>query len=112
MRFEFNNFAANLSDEMRSAGYHYDGQDERTGELRFYRTLSSGLYPRFHIYCVTDRHTRQLAMTLHLDQKAPVYEGATAHAGDYEGPVIEQEVGRLKMHFNRKNFPKPEALDL
>ena len=111
MRFEFNNFAANLSDEMRSAGYHYDGQDERTGELRFYRTLSSGLYPRFHIYCVTDRHTRQLAMTLHLDQKAPVYQGSTAHAGDYEGPVIEGEVGRLKSFLSPKPKLESQAFD-
>ncbi len=90
---------------MRSAGYHYDGQDPKTGELRFYRSLSSGLYPRFHIYGILDNSPRparaaaggkKLSLNLHLDQKAPVYQGATAHGGDYEGPVLEKETEKLR----------------
>lgn len=85
---------------MRSAGYHYDGQDPKTKEMRFYRSLSSGLYPRFHIYGTLDKNSKLLTFNLHLDQKAPVYSGATAHSGDYEGPVIEKEADRLKLITN------------
>lgn len=100
MRFEINNFTGNLTDSMRSAGYHYDGQDPKTGELRFYRSLSSGLYPRFHIYGVFDKANKKLSLNLHLDQKAPVYKGAAAHGGEYEGPIIEKEAERLKSEFD------------
>ena len=96
MRLEIKNFTQNLTDKMRSAGYHYDGQDPKTKELRFYRSLSAGLYPRFHIYGTWQKETKTLSLNFHLDQKAPVYEGAKAHSGDYEGPVIEQEAERLK----------------
>jgi len=34
-------------------------------------------------------------MTLHLDEKKPSYEGFTAHAGQYDGPLIETERDRL-----------------
>ena len=37
-----------------------------------------------------------LAVNLHLDQKAPVYEGAAAHSGEYEGEVVSREAERLK----------------
>ena len=111
MKFQIQNFTGNLTDEMRSAGYHYDGPDEKTKELRFYKTLSSNLYPRFHIYGTFDRAKKMLSLNLHLDQKAPVYQGATAHAGDYEGQVVEQEAKRLKAQFTSKNLP-PMTLDL
>lgn len=96
MKFELKNFNGNLADKMRSAGYHYDGQDLKTGELRFYRSLSSGLYPRFHIYGILNKASKSLSLSLHLDQKAPVYQGSTAHGGDYEGPVLEKEAGNLR----------------
>lgn len=106
MRIDIPNFTANLTDEMRSAGYHYDGLDEKTKELRFYRSLSDNLYPRFHIYGAFDRAKKMLFLNLHLDQKAPVYQGSTAHAGDYDGEVLDKEASRLKRHFMRQNLPK------
>jgi|SRR3989344_2023629 len=111
MKFEFKNFNENLPDFMRSVGYHYDGADPKTKELRFYKTLSGGLYPRFHIYGTWNRAGKKAALSLHLDQKAPVYEGATAHAGDYEGPVIENEVGRIREAFAVKNLPKMRPIE-
>ncbi|MBI2025057.1 MAG: hypothetical protein HYT03_03175 [Candidatus Harrisonbacteria bacterium] len=96
MKLEIKNFSDNLSNKMRSAGYHYEGEDQRTGELKFYRSLSSGAYPRFHIYCRIDRQSGDLNINLHLDQKAPVYRGSAAHAGEYDGEVVEKEGGRLK----------------
>lgn len=102
MRLEIQNFNGNLSDKMRSSGYHYDGQDPKTGELRFYRSLSSGLYPRFHIYGIFDKKSKKLSLNLHIDQKAPVYEGATAHGGDYEGPVLEKEAVRIRESFGNR----------
>lgn len=106
-KIEIRNFTGNLTDKMRSAGYHYDGQDPKTGELRFYRSLSSGLFPRFHIYGILNKPDKKLILNLHLDQKAPVYEGATAHGGDYEGPVIEKEGARLRgiLAFGGVNLP-------
>lgn len=112
MRFEAKDFGGNLADVMRSAGYHFDGRDEKTGELRFYRSLSAGLYPRFHIYATWDRAGKKAMLNLHLDQKAPVYEGATAHGGDYEGPVIEKEGERLKQFLTPKaSLLKPRPID-
>lgn len=96
MKFDISNFSGNLPDSFRSLGYHSDGQDLKTGELRFYKSVSSGLFPRFHVYCVWDKKNKKVSINLHLDQKAPVYQGATAHGGDYEGPVIEKEVERIR----------------
>lgn len=97
MTLEIKNFTKNLTDSMRSVGYHYDGNDQKTGEWRFYRSLSANLYPRFHVYAAFDKASKKLTVNLHLDQKAPVYQGSTAHSGDYEGPVIDEEISKLKM---------------
>ena len=96
MKLEISNFSGNLPDSFRSLGYRYDGPDLKTKELRFYKSVSGGLFPRFHVYCVWDQKNKKVSVSLHLDQKAPVYEGATAHGGDYEGPVIEKEGQRIK----------------
>ena len=34
-------------------------------------------------------------INLHLDQKRPVYRGTSAHGGEYEGEVVEQEAARI-----------------
>jgi len=97
MTLEIPNFTKNLTDSMRSAGYHFDGHDQKTGEWRFYRGLSANLYPRFHVYASFNKTTKKLTVNLHLDQKAPVYKGSAAHSGDYEGTVIEKEATSLKI---------------
>ncbi len=52
------------------------------------------LYPRFHVY-VEDRGDNW-SFDLHLDQRAPVYAGVKAHAGEKDGDVVEREGERIK----------------
>lgn len=68
--------------------------DRHSGEKSYTRHFTRDLYPRFHLY-IEDRGESWL-INLHLDQRAPVYKGATAHAGDYDGPVVEAEIERIK----------------
>ena len=72
--------------------------DRRSGQISYARRLRHDLYPRFHVY-VDDRGDNW-QFNLHLDQRATVYKGATAHAGDYDGPVVEGEGERIKSFAN------------
>lgn len=60
----------------------------------FARRFHGQLFPRFHLYL--EENSDEWLLNLHLDQKAPVYSGVTAHSGDYDGPVIEQEIARIE----------------
>ena len=64
------------------------------GEYNLVRKLDYDNYPRFHAY-VTQQGT-DFNFSLHLDQKAPIYQGTHAHNGEYFGPVIENEADRIK----------------
>ncbi len=79
---------------LRRAGYAlHQGRDR---ELSYVRRLSgNGDYPRFHVYVSREEPGTLIEITLHLDEKKPSYEGYTAHSGEYEGPLIEQERDRL-----------------
>jgi len=77
---------------MRKVGYYFQGKDEEKSELIFVRP-SKG-YPRFHIYLKLKNEN--LIFNLHLDQKKPIYKGAPAHAGEYEGEIVEKEAERIK----------------
>lgn len=79
---------------MRRCGYAPDGRDERTGEVRFFKSLGGRRYPRFHLYAVVQDD--EAILNLHLDQKQPSYQGSSAHSGEYEGPLIEQEASRIQ----------------
>ncbi len=59
----------------------------------YVRILGAGGYPRFHVYI--DDLPDKYVLNLHLDQKRPSYGHETAHSGDYEGPVLEQEADRV-----------------
>lgn len=98
MKFDILHFTKNLTDSMRSAGYHFEGVDQKTKEVKFYRSLSANLFPRFHIYAMLG-NGQKLTVSFHLDQKAPVYSGSPAHGGDYEGEVLDKEAARLKTFF-------------
>ncbi|MBI5729184.1 MAG: hypothetical protein HY983_03025 [Candidatus Magasanikbacteria bacterium] len=78
---------------IRRAGYGLI-VNRRKGETSFVRRFTRDLYPRFHLY-IEDRG-ENWQFNLHLDQRAPVYVGVTAHSGDYDGPVVEQEKERVK----------------
>jgi hypothetical protein len=66
----------------------------RTGEVSYVKRVHGDWYPRYHIYILMEKE--KIIFNLHLDQRAPVYEGVTAHAGEYDGEVVEREGERIK----------------
>jgi len=86
----------NIHNLMRQCGYYFERQDKE--ELVFIRALgnSKSGYPRFHIYLKTDSVSCQIRINLHLDQKKPIYQSAAAHAGEYDGDLVEREAERIK----------------
>ena len=69
------------------------------GEVSFVRVLMGGPYPRFHLYVKEDQERLLYFLNLHLDQKKPSYAGAHAHSGEYDGPLVEEEMNRIKGSF-------------
>jgi len=77
---------------IRRCGY---GQHRtRNGEVSYVKRVHGDWYPRFHVYI--SNSSEKITFNLHLDQRAPVYEGVTAHAGEYDGIVVEKEAERIK----------------
>ena len=71
-------------------------------EVSYVRRIRRDLYPRFHVYIKTEGE--RVVLNLHLDQRAPVYAGVTAHAGEYEGEVVEREGERIKVILEKENL--------
>jgi len=104
---------SNIYNEMRKLGYHFLNRNDEELEMNFVRPLSSTGYPRFHIYLKINParnaspsdaggpKRKNIAFNLHLDQKRPIYKGTTAHSGEYEGELIEQEIARIKKSLNK-----------
>ncbi|MFH0955630.1 MAG: hypothetical protein V1801_00205 [Candidatus Falkowbacteria bacterium] len=82
---------------LKQAGYAYL-MDRHTGQESYVRRLNRGFYPRFHLYL--EEQNEQVVLNLHLDQKQASYEGAHAHNAEYEGELVEQEMGRIKSYTN------------
>ncbi len=59
----------------------------------YVRTLSASGYPRYHVYATED--AEKYILNLHIDQKRPSYGKETAHSGEYEGKVVEDEADRI-----------------
>ncbi|MFZ2970370.1 MAG: hypothetical protein WA063_04440 [Minisyncoccia bacterium] len=59
----------------------------------YIRTLSASGYPRYHVYTAED--DEKYILNLHIDQKRPSYGKETAHSGEYEGKVVEDEADRI-----------------
>lgn len=68
--------------------------NRRKNETSYVRRFTRDLYPRLHLYI--EERGDVWHFNLHLDQRAPVYAGVTAHSGDYDGPVVEREAERIK----------------
>lgn len=81
---------------IRRAGY--GKLKNRRGEVSYVKRLAKDLYPRFHIYIL--ERGEKIIFNLHLDQRKTVYQGVTAHAGEYDGAVVEREVKRIKQLFS------------
>jgi len=94
MKFIIKNTSGeNPTSLLRRVGYYF--QREENSELSFIRPLERNGYPRFHLYIKTNENN-ELIFNLHLDQKRPVYRGASAHAGEYDGKTVESETERIK----------------
>ncbi len=98
MKFNIKNRNENHVNLMRKIGYYF--LQEGDGELSFVRPLERSGYPRFHIYLKTD--SENLIFNLHLDQKRPIYKGSPAHAGEYDGKIVENEAERIKQILSSK----------
>jgi len=93
MKFELKGpFGENIYNLMRKASYYFLRKDEQRGELSFARPPRG--YPRFHFFVKVEGEN--LIFNLHLDQKAPIYKGAPAHAGEYDGELVSKEAERIK----------------
>jgi hypothetical protein len=89
-------FKENIYNLMRKIGYHFSDKNKITGEMNFVKPVGVDNFPRFHIFLKVNPETQELFFNLHLDQKKPIYEGAPAHSGEYEGETIEREAERIK----------------
>ncbi|MEX2436914.1 MAG: hypothetical protein WD471_02015, partial [Candidatus Paceibacterota bacterium] len=87
---------------MRKIGYSPDRK--RYGDPSFSRRLRGGPFPRFHVY--VDDLGDEWMIKLHLDQKGASYEGHTAHSGEYDGSLVEEEVERIKKVTEQLSKPK------
>ena len=85
----------NLAAALRQMGYH-PVMDRHSEQQSWSRTLGRSLYPRFHLY-ITTASAQEVQLSLHLDQKQFTMQAVKSrHAGEYHGPVVEAEVGRIK----------------
>ena len=94
--FTIKNLQKSVVEVSRETGYVIIDTNER-GEYNMVRKLGgAGNYPRFHVYL--KQQGNDFVFSLHLDQKKPVYEGSGNHAhnGEYFGPIIDEEVDRIK----------------
>jgi len=88
MKFLINNNKYNILSLTRRIAYHVDRKNKS-----FSKRLGSGEFPRFHIYIKQVKEA--LEFSLHLDQKGACYDAQTAHSGDYDGEVLENEKERI-----------------
>src|SRR3989338_517059 len=93
MKISINNPSTHARNLLRRLGYAL--YQSREGEISYVRRLHGYDYPRFHIYVNREEPGILIELTLHLDEKKPSYEGFTAHSGQYDGPLVEQERDRL-----------------
>lgn len=88
----------------RRLGYRFEKQ--KRGQFVFSRIIGgASSYPRFHLYTRPKANDNEdlLELNLHLDQKRPIYKGARAHGGEYEGEKIQQEAKRIQQTSIQKN---------
>ncbi|MFA6131451.1 MAG: hypothetical protein WC702_00065 [Patescibacteria group bacterium] len=78
------------------------------GQTSFSRRLSGSDFPRFHAY-VEDKDSG-IQINLHLDQKQSGLGSGAAHGGEYEGPLVTQEINRLSRMI-QSFVAVPKAID-
>lgn len=92
MEFFIKNSNKHISDIARQIGYLIIDAKDR--EYNLVRKLTGNTFPRFHAYVT--KINQNYRVSLHLDQKAPLYKGSHAHNGEYFGPVVEEEAERIQ----------------
>lgn len=102
MKIIIPNVSLSAVDAMRRCGYGFERRHEN-GELSASRKVGGGDFPRYHMYAkmLGDsgsiyNKSRDLQITLHIDQKAPSYKGSRMHSGEYEGPLLDEEAQRVQ----------------
>lgn len=80
---------------MRGVGYFSLGRGRDEAEFSFIRPLGRNGYPRFHLFVRFDKG-KTAVFDIHLDQKKPVYAGTRAHMAEYDGPLLDDEIARIK----------------
>jgi hypothetical protein len=78
---------------LRQAGYTYI-ENRKTGQGSFVRPFGRNNYPRFHVYVIEEDD--KIVFNAHLDQKQASYEGSSAHSGEYDSPLVKEELERLR----------------
>jgi len=70
------------------------------GENSFARSIHAGrFYPRFHVY-LEKKNGKQI-LSIHMDAKKPIYKGTTAHSGEYDTPIVKEELERIQLMMNK-----------
>lgn len=92
MKFIVENPKENILSLIRRLGYKVNPNNRR--EFNCIRPVQGSDYPRFHLFI--DEQKDKFIFKLHLDQKRPSYSGSSAHGGEYEGQVVEEEAERIK----------------
>lgn len=89
-------FADPLSENARNflRRLGYGEQRTRAGQISYVKRVSSERFPRYHAYI--EELNGGIQVNLHVDQKEASYEGTSAHAGEYEGSLVEREMRRIE----------------
>ncbi len=72
------------------------------GQTSFERRITGGDFPRLHAY--VEEKNNGLQINLHLDQKQGA-AGGSMHGGEYEGPLVEQEMTRITSSITGMGMP-------
>lgn len=92
MKFKIKNqLSQTLYAILRETGYQ-PIHDHKTGKDSYVRKLSSGHYPRFHLYLT---EATEIVFDLHLDQNVNRYQNQTAHNADHDSPEVKEELTRI-----------------
>lgn len=95
MRFAIPKLAISPTFFLRKCGYIEIQNPHKNNEISYARSLDPGrFYPRFHVYLESDKSG--FGISIHMDAKKPSYEGSSAHSGEYDGPIVEGEIERIR----------------
>lgn len=83
----------NASEILLEAGYHFF-VDPNTQKSSYVMRIGRQYYPRYHVYISEGDNT--VTIDLHIDQKQVSYEGQNMHSGEYDSPVVQEEMGRIQ----------------